>query len=111
MENNSSVKGILIMIMASFVTATGQLLWKLFQLEDSFLYLIFGFSLYVIGAILMIIAFKYGKYSAVHPMMCTSYIFALGYSSIFLSEKINFIQIIGVLVIIFGVVLIGRENE
>lgn len=111
MENNSSIKGILIMIMASFVTATGQLLWKLFQLENSLLYLIFGFSLYGIGAILMIIAFKYGKYSAVHPMMCTSYIFALGYSSIFLSEKINFIQIIGVLVIILGVVLIGRENE
>lgn len=111
MENKSSIKGIIVMIVASFITATGQLLWKLFQLENSLLYLILGFSLYGIGAILMIIAFKYGKYSAVHPMMCTSYIFALGYSSIFLSEKINLIQVIGVLVIIFGVFLIGRENE
>lgn len=99
------------MIIASLFTSIGQLSWKAFQNEKIILFLLLGFILYSIGAILMIIAFKFGKYSAVHPMLCTSYVFALIFGSIFLKENIDVLQIIGILIITVGVILIGRTDE
>lgn len=99
------------MIIASLFTSIGQLSWKVFQNEEIILFLLLGFILYSIGAILMIIAFKFGKYSAVHPMLCTSYVFALIFGYIFLKENIDVLQIIGILTITVGVILIGRTDE
>lgn len=99
------------MIIASLFTSIGQLSWKVFQNEKIILFLLLGFILYSIGAVLMIIAFKFGKYSAVHPMLCTSYVFALIFGYIFLKENINMLQIAGILTIIIGVILIGRTDE
>ena len=99
------------MIIASLFTSIGQLSWKVFQNEKIILFLLLGFILYSIGAILMIIAFKFGKYSAVHPMLCTSYVFALIFGYIFLKENIDVLQIIGILTITVGVILIGRTDE
>lgn len=99
------------MIIASLFTSIGQLSWKVFQNEEIILFLLLGFILYSIGAILMIIAFKFGKYSAVHPMLCTSYVFALIFGYIFLKENIDVLQIIGILIITVGVILIGRTDE
>lgn len=99
------------MIIASLFTSIGQLSWKVFQNEEIILFLLLGFILYNIGAILMIIAFKFGKYSAVHPMLCTSYVFALIFGYIFLKENIDVLQIIGILIITVGVILIGRTDE
>ncbi len=70
-------KGILIMVAASFFTAFGQLMWKLSQLDNNLYLLALGFLLYGLGAITMIIAFRFGSYSVIHPIMCTSYIFAI----------------------------------
>lgn len=99
------------MIIASLFTSIGQFSWKVFQNEKIILFLLLGFILYSIGAILMIIAFKFGKYSAVHPMLCTSYVFALIFGYIFLKENIDVLQIIGILTITVGVILIGRTDE
>lgn len=111
MNEKSSIKGIVIMIIASLFTSIGQLSWKIFQNERIISFLLLGFILYGIGAILMIMAFKYGKYSAVHPMLCTSYVFAIIFGHIFLKENINRLQIIGILIIVIGVILIGRSDE
>lgn len=111
MVKKSSIKGIIIMIIASLFTSIGQLSWKVFQNEEIILFLFLGFILYSIGAILMIVAFKFGKYSVVHPMLCTSYIFALVFGCMFLKENINMLQIVGILTIIIGVILIGRTDE
>lgn len=104
-------KGILIMGIASFFTAFGQLMWKLFQLDNNGYLLIFGFLLYGLGAICMIIAFRFGSYSVIHPVMCTSYLFAIFFGLVFLKEKLNCLQGIGIILMVLGVILIGGGDE
>lgn len=99
-------KGIFIMMFAALMTAIGQLFWKLSSSENIY-FLGLGFIFYGIGAILMIIAFKFGKYSVIHPMMCTGYIFAIILGTLVLKEKISMNQMLGISSMIFGVILIG----
>ena len=99
------------MILASLFTSLGQMLWKIFRENEDIKFLILGFLLYGLGAILMILAFKFGKYSIIHPMMCSSYIFAIILGTIFLKEHINLYQLLGILMISFGVIFIGGGDE
>lgn len=99
------------MIVASFFTATGQLFWKLYQENNYLLFLILGFLFYGIGAVTMIIAFNFGKYSVIHPVMCTSYIFAIVFGGVILKEYINFTQSFGIISMILGVIFIGGGDE
>ena len=60
-------KGILLMLVSSICVYTGQLFWKLSSKE--LLFLLLGFVLYGIGAIVMLIAYKYGSLSVLQPML------------------------------------------
>lgn len=104
-------KGIIIMIMASFLTALGQLFWKIFQESNDIFYLLGGFLFYGIGAILMIISFKFGKYSIIHPTMCTAYIFAIILGNLILKEEISLYKSLGIALVMIGVVCIGGGDE
>lgn len=104
-------KGIIIMILAAFFTSLGQMFWKFFRLDNNYIFLIIGFIFYGSGAATMIGAFKFGKYSVIHPMMCTSYIFAILLGGFFLKEYISIYQIIGIATISLGVVFIGGGDE
>lgn len=99
-------KGICIILFASLLTATGQLFWKISDGTLIF-YILIGFICYGLGAVLMIIAFRFGSLSVIHPMLSFGYIFALIFGSIFLKESITTIQIIGIFTIMAGVALIG----
>lgn len=102
-------KGILIMILASLFTAIGQFFWK-----QSFLgmeYLLIGFILYGAGAVFMILAFKFGSYSVIHPVMCVGYIFAMFIGYFFLGELMTVNKLLGVSTIILGVVMIGGGDH
>lgn len=103
--------GILFMIGAAFLVALGQLCWKMSAGSYTSLLLYFGFALYFAGAILMIISLHFGKLSVVHPVLSTSYLFGLVFSSIFLDEKIAWSQYLGIIVIIAGVALIGIGDK
>lgn len=73
--------------------------------------MILGFALYACGALLMIIAYKYGKLSVLQPMLCLSYVFAIFISVFILQETLTPIRLIGILVVIFGVIMIGGGDE
>lgn len=106
----NNYKGIILMIVAALLTSVGQMFWKISQgTELKFLFL--GFLLYGIGAILMILAFKYGSLSVIHPMLSFGYIFALVLGYFVLKENITINQYLGIIVIIIGVVLIGGGDE
>ncbi len=105
-----SIKGIKIMILASFFTSFGQLFWKLSKGIIG-LEIIVGFILYGIGAILIVKAFKYGRFSLLHPMLSTSYIFAVFLGNFILNENISFFKIFGVLMIIMGVIFVGVGDK
>lgn len=100
----------ILMLIASCSTSTGQLFWKLSESKD-IKFLVIGFILYGIGALLMIAAFRFGSFSVLHPMLCLSYIFAIFLGRAFLKEIVNLGQIAGVIFIILGVVFIGGGDS
>ncbi|MCM0647652.1 EamA family transporter [Clostridium swellfunianum] len=101
-----NLKGILIIIAAALLTSIGQMLWKISN-GSNLKWLILGFLCYGIGAVLMIIAFRFGSLSVLHPMLSFGYIFAIFLGNFVLKEHITSIQYLAIIIIMCGVVLIG----
>ncbi|MCF7861858.1 EamA/RhaT family transporter [Candidatus Woesearchaeota archaeon] len=105
----------LLVIASTIFTTAGQVLWKTgaMQLEMNFisiitnLPLIFGFASYGCGAVLLIIALKYGELSVLYPIIGTSYIWVTFLSFFIFSETLTALKIVGVTSIVFGLTFIG----
>lgn len=104
------LKGVILMIIASIAVATGQFLWKL-SAGDINAYMFIGFALYGIGALLMIVALKYGELSVLHPIMAFSYVVAFLLSVFVLHEPFHKIQLVGMVIIIIAVASLGLEQQ
>ena len=102
--------GIMIIIFSAICTAFGQYCWKVWETKG-LLTLFIGFILYGIGAVSMIIAFKFGSLSVLHPMMSIGYVFALIIGYFWLGEAITITKIIGITSILIGVALMGIGDE
>jgi drug/metabolite transporter (DMT)-like permease len=102
--------GIVLMFFSATSTAFGQFFWKLsnasFNLE-----MMGGFLLYIIGAFLMVIAFKFGELSVLHPLLSIGYVISIILGVFLLNETINTMTILGILCIITGAVVIGSPND
>lgn len=98
------------MLVSSICVCLGQLLWKLSS-TGGLLFLFLGFLLYGIGALIMIIAYRYGKLSVLQPMLSLNYVLSIILATCILNEKITLIKCVGVMVIIAGVVLIAGGDE
>lgn len=109
-NQNNIFLGITLMISAAICTSFGQLFWKLSHAILN-LYLISGFFLYFLGAVLMIIAFRFGKLSILHPLLSIGYVFSTILGSFFLGESISLSSTLGILFIIIGVTVIGGETN
>lgn len=107
---NKNKKGIYIILISAFFTAIGQYYWKLSGAKDIH-FILFGFFCYSIGAIGMILAFRYGSFSVIHPMISTNYIFALIIGYYFLGEPINKAKVFGIVFIMIGVLFLGVGDE
>jgi len=102
--------GIGLMILAALSTSLGQLLWKISDgLWDINLWI--GFFLYGLGAVMMTVAFRFGKLSVLHPLMSFGYVFAIVFGSLFLNEVITVNILSGTILILIGVVLIGGDQH
>ncbi|MBO6112842.1 MAG: EamA family transporter [Lachnospiraceae bacterium] len=117
-------KGIILMMISAFSLSVGQLLWKMADLgsmmQDAgslsgmiaiFLKILPGFVIYAIGALVMTIALGYGELSVLQPVNSMSYVFALILSSIFLTEPITPLMVVGIVIIIVGVILMGGSSK
>ena len=106
-------KGIALMLFSSLCVCLGQLFWKLAAAGDStnIVYLLCGFVLYGVGAVIMILAYRYGSLSVLQPMLAANYIFAPIIAKIVLDEAISLTRIFGILVIIVGILLIGGGDD
>lgn len=103
-------KGIALILIASLFTAIGQMLWKLSKGSDITL-LFLGFLCYGLGAVLMIIAFRFGSLSVIHPMLSFGYIFALILGNFVLGETITKKSYMAIFIIMLGVILIGGGDD
>ncbi len=103
-------KGILLMILSSLFACTGQLFWKLAS-SGSIPYLIIGFVLYGIGALIMLYAYRFGSLSVLQPVLSINYVFTLVLAILVLKETITLLKIVGIFIIILGVIFIGGGDS
>lgn len=103
-------KGILLMIVSSICACVGQLFWKLSGMENIF-YLLVGFALYGLGALVMLYAYKFGKLSVLQPILSLNYVLTIILAATVLHETITLLKVIGILIIMCGVFLIGGGDE
>lgn len=101
-----NIKGILLIIIAAMLTSVGQLFWKLSH-GNQIRFLVIGFICYGLGAVLMILAFRFGSLSVLHPFMSVGYIFALIIGQTQLPETVTLTKYVAVGIIMLGVTLIG----
>ncbi|MNC49982.1 EamA-like transporter family protein [compost metagenome] len=107
---NNNKKGIVLILFSALCTSVGQAFWKLFE-NNQIVYLLIGFVLYIIGAVSMIFAFRYGSLSVLHPILSIGYLFAIVIGYLMLGELISTKEIIGIIVILGGVILIGGGDN
>jgi drug/metabolite transporter (DMT)-like permease len=114
MINNSKIAtspiGIVLMVFSATSTAFGQFFWKLSEASLN-IEMVSGFLLYIIGACLMIVAFKFGELSVLHPLLSIGYVISIILGVFLLNETINTMTILGLLCIITGAVVIGSPND
>ena len=103
-------KGILLMLLSSVCVCVGQLLWKL-SATHGVPFLFVGFAFYGVGALMMIIAYRYGKLSILQPLLSMNYVLSILLGYFVLGEQVSLIKCFGVLVIISGVVLIAGGDK
>lgn len=103
-------KGIMLMILSSVCVCIGQLCWKLSAQQGPFIMLV-GFFFYGIGAIIMLVAYRFGSLSVLQPMLSLNYVLSLVLAALFLNETVTIIRCIGVLIITAGVVLIAGGDK
>ena len=102
--------GILLMCCSSVCVCLGQLFWKLSTGgQTSFLFV--GFLLYGLGALVMMVAYRFGSLSVLQPILSLNYVFSIVLSAFVLKETITLLKCIGVLIIISGVILIAGGDE
>ena len=68
-----------------------------------------GGILYVIAAVLNIVALKYLPYSIVLPLTAITYIWTIIISRLMLKEKVNKEKVIGIILIIIGDIFIAMK--
>ncbi len=104
-------KGILLMLVSSICVCVGQLLWKLSS-DQGIIFMIVGFGFYGVGALVMILAYRYGKLSVLQPMLSLNYVLGIVLAAVVLKEEIKLLKCIGILIIITGVTMIaGGDSE
>jgi undecaprenyl phosphate-alpha-L-ara4N flippase subunit ArnE len=108
-----------LMILTTLLTSTAQLFYKkgAENLEFNIISiitnypLITGLFLYMVGAVLMITAFKGGELSVLYPIIATSYIWVGLFSFIIFHESLNTLRWLGILAIFFGVIFISIGSK
>lgn len=103
-------KGILLMLVSSICVCFGQLLWKM-SATGGIPFLLIGFLLYGVGALVMIYAYRFGKVSVLQPMLSMNYVLSIILAATLLKESITIFKVIGILVIVSGVILIAGGDE
>lgn len=73
--------------------------------------LITGMALYILGAIIMITAFRGGEVSVLYPIIATSYIWVSLLSTYFFNESLNLFRWMGIFVIIIGIIFISLGSK
>lgn len=73
--------------------------------------LIAGYSLYGLSTVLLVMALRQGELSLLYPVISLTYVWVTVLSVVVFKESVNVFKAAGVLVIVLGVAVLGRENR
>lgn len=111
-NNDHLIYGFTLMVLSSMCTCIGQLMWKLASNGDSkIFYYLMGFILYGLGAIIMIIAFRFGELSVLHPMLSVGFVLSIILGAIFVNENVSMGKITGIIFIVIGMIFLGHSAK
>ena len=108
---------IFIVLFCTLFTSTAQILLKFGMNSFSIVtiltnyFLMGGLLIYILGAALLILAFKGGEVTVIYPVFATSYIWVLILSNLFLGEVVTPMKLFAVLIIVTGVFMVTRGGK
>ena len=105
-----NTKGIALILVSALMACVGQLFWKL-SAEYGVFILLVGFFCYGVGALFMLVAYRYGELSVLQPMLSMNYVLAAILGFFVLQEPITINKILGILIIVVGVICIGGSDK
>ena len=73
--------------------------------------LIAGYTLYGVNTLLMVLALKNGEMSLLYPIIALTYVWTTLLSYTLLNEHPNFYKNVGILTIVIGVAVMGRQGK
>ncbi len=73
--------------------------------------LIFGYVLYGINTLLLVLALREGELSMLYPIIALTYVWVTLLSYMLLSEKSNLCKNLGIAAIVLGVAVLGRGER
>lgn len=98
------------MMLSSVFACLGQLLWKM-SIRQGIIVMAAGFALYGIGALVMLLAYRFGKLSILQPILSLNYVLSIILAVLVLKEEITIAKCVGVIIIVVGVVFIAGGDR
>ena len=117
---NQRTMAVLLMVLCTIFTSTGQILWKLgvakITVTSVITYLnlpfILGFVSYGLGALLLILALRMGELTILYPIVATSYVWISIISPFFFpTDGMNIWKWAGVVIILLSVSILGHTYK
>lgn len=70
-----------------------------------------GYCLYGISTVLLVLALRKGELSVLYPIISLTYVWVLLLSAFIFHENLNFWKLAGVMTIVTGVGILGRDSR
>lgn len=70
-----------------------------------------GYSMYGVSMILLVLALRDGELSQLYPVISLTYVWVCFLSVFVLHEPVNVFKVAGILLIVFGVAVLGRGGK
>jgi len=89
---------------------TARLNWNLIE-QLANLPLLLGWGLYIIGAVMLIVALKYGDLSLLYPIYSLNFVWvSIMAPYFFTSDSMNTVKWLGVAIVVLGVTCVGMGS-
>lgn len=70
-----------------------------------------GYSMYGVSMILLVLALRDGELSQLYPVISLTYVWVCFLSVFVLHEPVNVFKVAGILLIVFGVAVLGKGGK
>jgi undecaprenyl phosphate-alpha-L-ara4N flippase subunit ArnE len=107
--------GVFLMVVCTFLVSLAQILYKIGAMRLPEIITnypaILGILLYGIGALVFVIALKFGEVTVLYPIIATSFIWVSILSNAIFSEPLNIYKWIGIASIFIGISIIAVGSK